>query len=55
MKALKDIFASYLNKRLRVRQNSKPIWTTADMIQGFCAGIGIGITIGLLLVFIYQI
>ena len=33
----------------------KQIWTNADMLQGFLAGIGVGITIGLLVVFIYQV
>ena len=57
MKATKDIFANYLNKRLKVSHENKPLWTTADMIQGFCAGIGIGVTVGLLIAFvlIYQI
>jgi hypothetical protein len=45
MKTTKEILAKY----------HKQIWTNADMLQGFCAGIGVGITIGLLLVFIYQI
>ena len=29
----------------------KQIWTNTDMIQAFCAGIGVGITVGILLVF----
>ena len=42
MNTTKEILAKY----------HKQIWTNADMIQAFCAGIGVGITIGLLLVFI---
>jgi hypothetical protein len=45
MKTTQEILAKY----------HKQIWTNADMLQGFLAGIGVGITIGLLLVFIYQI
>lgn len=45
MKTTQEILAKY----------HKQIWTNADMLQGFLAGIGVGITIGLLLVFIYQV
>ena len=45
MSTTKEILAKY----------HKQIWTNADMLQGFLAGIGVGVTIALLLVFIYQV
>ena len=44
MKTTKEILAKY----------HKQIWTNADMVQGFLAGIGVGITIGLLVAFILS-
>lgn len=32
----------------------KQIWTNGDMIQAFLAGIGVGVTVGLLLVFTFA-
>jgi len=43
MQTTKEILAKY----------HKQIWTNWDMLQCFLAGIGVGITIGLLLVFIF--
>ena len=44
MKTTQEILAKY----------HKQIWTNADMLQGFLAGIGVGITIGLLIAFILS-
>ena len=43
MKTTHDILSKY----------HKQIWTNWDMIQAFLAGVGVGITIGLLIVFIF--
>ena len=42
MKTTKDILAKY----------HKQTWTNVDMLQGFLAGIGVGITIGILITLI---
>jgi len=44
MKTTQEILAKY----------HKQIWTNADMLQGFLAGIGVGITIGLLVMFTFY-
>ena len=50
MKTPRAILAKY-HKNKKWPMIAPLIWTNADMIQGFLAGIGVGITLGLLIAF----